>query len=61
MKDDPLFIHFEALDHLIVALATHGAQGDEVKLKELIGIGWFRLVTEPMYLEICLETIGVRA
>jgi hypothetical protein len=47
---DPLITHFEALDALLCAEATEASP---------IGWLWFRLVTEPAYLQECLARIGV--
>lgn len=48
--DDLLTTHFEALDALLLAEAT-----DESP----IGWLWFRVVTEPAYLQECLSKIGI--
>jgi hypothetical protein len=55
---DPLFIHFDQLDALLVARAADEAPGDEEQQRKAIGWGWFRLVTEPNFRQECLESIA---
>jgi hypothetical protein len=58
---DPLLAYFDQLDALLCALARADAPGDETKQREIIAWGWFCLVTDPLYLQVCLQTIGVLA
>lgn len=58
---DPLTTYFDELDALLVGVAKWQAPDDEAKQRAIVAWGWFCLVTDPAYLAICLDAVGVTA